>query len=104
MPRSKSTPSDRNLIAQIAAHESWARTDDRAARTAAARKAALDRFEREVDPDGTLTPQERATRAKHARKAYFARLALKSAQARRRRGGPPDDGDSAVNAALGGGA
>ena len=44
----------------------------------------LDRFEREVDPNGELTPQERAKRAEHARKAYFTRLSLKSAQARRR--------------------
>ncbi len=44
----------------------------------------LDRFEREVDPDGELTPAERTTRAEHARKAYFTRLSLKSAQARRR--------------------
>jgi hypothetical protein len=50
-----------------------------------ARQAFLDRFEREVDPDGTLPPAERARRAEHARKAYFAKLALKSAQARRRR-------------------
>jgi hypothetical protein len=47
----------------------------------------LDKFEKQVDPEGTLPPQERAKRAENARKAYFARLALKSAQARRRRGG-----------------
>ncbi|MCV6965925.1 hypothetical protein BST27_17090 [Mycobacterium intermedium] len=70
---------------QIAAHESWAKTSDRPARTAAARKAALDRFEREVDPNGELPPAERAKRAENARKAYFKRLALKSAQARKRR-------------------
>lgn len=45
----------------------------------------LDKFEQQVDPDGVLTPGERATRAEHARKAHFKRLALKSAQARRRR-------------------
>jgi hypothetical protein len=77
--------SERQLIGQIAAHESWAKTADRPARTAAARKAALDRFEHEVDPSGELAPAERAKRAEHARKAYFKRLALKSAQARRRR-------------------
>lgn len=44
------------------------------------------KFEREVDPDGILTPAERTRRAESARKAYFARLALKSATARRRRG------------------
>jgi hypothetical protein len=81
------TPAERRLRAQIAAHESWTRTEDPSARTANARKAMLDKFERQVDPDGKLTPAERAKRAAHARKAYFKRLALKSAQARRRRGG-----------------
>ena len=79
------TPVEKSLRGQIAAHESWARTTDRAARTANARTAALGRFEREVDPEGVLLPAERAIRAEHARKAYFARLALKSAQARRNR-------------------
>lgn len=78
-------PAERSLRGQIAAHKSWAHTENRSARTAPARKAALDRFEREVDPEGKLLPAERAQRAEHARKAYFAALALKSAQARRRR-------------------
>lgn len=78
------TPSERALIARLAAYESWARTTDPAARTAAARKAQLDRFEREVDPDGTLPPAERARRAEARRKSYYTRLALKSAQARRK--------------------
>jgi hypothetical protein len=47
----------------------------------------LDKFERLVDPDGTLPAAERTRRAKHARTAHFKRLALKSAQARRRRSG-----------------
>ncbi|NTY58680.1 hypothetical protein FEG63_03820 [Mycolicibacterium sphagni] len=81
------TPVERSLRGQIAAHTSWANTEDRPARTANARKAMLDKFEREVDPDGVLTPVERARRAEHKRKAYFSRLALKSAQARRRRRG-----------------
>ncbi len=80
------TSSERQLTARIAAHESWANTPDRAARTANARRAMLDRFEREVDPNDELNPAERANRAAHARKAYFSRLALKSAQARRRAG------------------
>jgi hypothetical protein len=79
------TPAQRSLRARLAAHTSWANTTNRAARTAAARQAALDRFERQVDPDGVLPPHERAVRAAHARKAYFARLALRSAQARRAR-------------------
>jgi hypothetical protein len=76
---------DRRLAAQKAVHTSWAHTADPAARTAPARKAFADRFERQVDPEGTLSPTERARRAEHARKAYMADLALKSAKARRRR-------------------
>jgi rubrerythrin len=79
------TPQCRSMRGRIGAYESWARTDDRAARTWPARKAALDRFEREVDPDGVLTPEERAKRAEWARKAHMQRLALKSAAARQRR-------------------
>jgi hypothetical protein len=79
-----SMTADRSLIARLAAHESWANTADPSARTAPARRALLDRFERQVDPDGALSPTERARRAGHARKAYFARLALRSAQARRK--------------------
>jgi hypothetical protein len=81
------TPAERVLRGEIAAHTSWARTVDRSARTAAARQAAMDRFEREVDPEGKLAPAVRAKMAQSARQAYFKRLALKSAQARRRRGG-----------------
>jgi hypothetical protein len=51
---------DRSLIARLAAHESWANTADPSARTAPARRALLDRFERQVDPDGVLSPTERA--------------------------------------------
>lgn len=70
------------MLAQIAAHTLWANCDDPAAHTAPARKAFLDRFEREVDPQGVLTPEERSRRAEHARKAYFKRLALASSKAR----------------------
>lgn len=70
---------------RLGAHESWARTADRAARTAAGRAAFLSRFEDQVDPDRKLSPAEREIRAEHARKAHFQRLALKSAKARSRR-------------------
>lgn len=78
-------PEERALIARLAAHESWAQTVDRAARTAPGREALADRFIREVDPDGTLDPVERAKRAESARRAFYTRLSLKSAQARRAR-------------------
>ena len=83
---------DRSLIARIAAQKSWARTTDPSARTAPARRALLDRFEREVDPDGVLSPTERARRAGHARKAYFTSLALQSAKARRKPSGDSSRG------------
>lgn len=74
MPRP--APAERRLVAQIAAHASWAATPNRSARTAAARAALDARFLAEAngDPIG----------AEHLRKAYYARLALKSAQARRK--------------------
>jgi hypothetical protein len=77
--------SQRSLASSIAAHERWAHEPDRSAATAAARAALMTKFEHEVDPDGTLDPAERARRAEHKRKAYFGRLALKSATVRRAR-------------------
>lgn len=79
------TPSESTLRGRLGAHALHAKVTDPAGHTAAARKAFLDRFEREVDPDGVLTTTERARRAQHARKAYFTRLALASARARSRR-------------------
>lgn len=68
--------SERSLIASIAAHESWANTTDRTARTAPARAALDQRFLDQAGGD--------PARAEHLRKAYFKRLALKSAQSRRK--------------------
>lgn len=70
------TDSERQLVASIAAHASWANTPDRTARTAPAR-AALDRKFLDAAGGDPL-------KAEHLRKAHFARLALKSAQSRRR--------------------
>ncbi len=81
------SPSERSLRARLAAHTLHSRVDP-TQHTAPARKAFLERFEREVDPDGKLDPADRARRADHARKAYFAGLSLKSAQARRKAKGP----------------
>jgi hypothetical protein len=73
------TPAERTLRAQIGAHDSWAKTENRSARTAKARQAFQDRFLTEAGGD--------PKRAEHLRKAFYARMSLKSAQARRRRGG-----------------
>jgi hypothetical protein len=73
------SPAERSLRGQIAAHTSWANTPDRTARTAKARKALEDKFLAEAGGD----PQ----RAESLRRAYYARLAFKSAKARQRRAG-----------------
>lgn len=71
------------MRASIAGNERWARTDNRAEATAPGRRAASERFQTLVDPDGKLPPEERARRADSARKAHMTRLALRSAQSRR---------------------
>jgi hypothetical protein len=81
-------PEQRRRRARIAAHASWAKTADRTARTSSATKAFLDRFERQVDPDGVLPQETRVAMAKHARTAYMLQLAAKSANARRQRPRP----------------
>jgi hypothetical protein len=69
------TPEAASLRARIAAHSRWATCDDRREATSKARAAFMDRFERQVDPEGKLAPAERAKRAANARSAHFAKLA-----------------------------
>lgn len=73
MPKSSA---DRSLIGSIAAHESWANTTDRTSRTAPARAALEQKFLDQAGGD--------PVRAEHLKKAHFKRLALKSAQSRRK--------------------
>ncbi len=80
------SPDDRALHARMAAHVLHSRYDSKEL-TAPARRAFLERFEREVDPDGILPEAERRRRAGHARKAHFTRLALASSRARKKGGG-----------------
>jgi hypothetical protein len=65
-----------DLLKSAGAHESWARTTDRSARTAPARAALDAKFLEQADGD--------PVRAEHLRKAYFLRLADKSARSRRK--------------------
>ena len=84
VPTPSFDPREMALRGRIGAYRLHA-THDPKETTKAARTAFMARFEREVDPDGTLAPEERARRAGAARKAYFAQLAHNSAKARRRR-------------------
>lgn len=70
------SPAERSLVARIGAETSWANTTDRSARTAPARAGFEAKFLAEADGD--------VVRAAHLRKAHFARLALRSAQSRRK--------------------
>jgi len=74
---------DKDINKRIAAEISWSRTENRSARTWPARQKFLQRFEREVDPDAKLPPDERHRRAEHAKRAYMLQLAKRSAAVRR---------------------
>jgi hypothetical protein len=62
---------DYKTLGKIGGLTSWSKTADRSARTAPARAAFLARFEDAPDPEA-------------ARRASFNRLALRSAEARRK--------------------
>ena len=75
------TPEQRSLRGRIAANTRWSRESGRP-NAERAQRGLYAKFEREVDPDGTLMPVERAKRTEAAYRAHMARLALKSSQAR----------------------
>lgn len=85
----------RSTIGRLGALKSWANTVDRTARTAHARRCgpgSIDYWLARLDPDrfANATEAQKLAAAEAAKKAYFARLALKSAAARSRRGGGHD--------------
>ena len=67
---------------RIGAHVTHSRHDAREL-TSPARAAFLTTFEKQVDPDGVLPPDERRRRVTHARKAHMARLARLSVLAQK---------------------
>lgn len=78
------SPQERILRARLAAHTLHSKVDP-TEHTAPARKAFLERFEKEVAeefPD--LPAEEIRRRADHRMRAHMTRLALKSSQARRK--------------------
>ena len=78
------TPEQRRRRDRMAAHALHATQDPRVT-TKPARDAFMARFERQVDPDGTLPELERHRRAEAAKKSSFLGLAMKSAKARQKR-------------------
>ena len=75
-------PERASLLGRVGAHNAHSRHDSRDL-TANARAAFLETFLDQVDPNRELPEAERRRRAEHAKKAYFGKLALKSAQVRR---------------------
>lgn len=67
------TPAERRTMARIGALKMHSQHDS-AAITARARSGFLARFDREVDPDGTLDPETRKRRAHFALRAYMTNL------------------------------
>lgn len=94
------TDGERRTRARVAAYTRWAFEPDRSAATAPARRASDARFLELVDPDGVLSPEERAIRAEAARRAHFLRMAHRSAQVRRARAAgqkrAPDESEGAA--------
>lgn len=74
--KDKPTPSEISQAMRAASLYSWGLTEDRTKRTANARAKFQESFLVEADGD--------PVRAESLRKAYYAKLALKSAQTRRR--------------------
>jgi hypothetical protein len=95
MSADRMDPGERALRARIAAHAMHGRHDSRQT-TAKARAAFLATFERQADPEGRLPAAERERRAQQLRRAYFARLALASAKARRARRPAAKGGEEAA--------
>jgi hypothetical protein len=91
------TPQEAALRGRIGAYAQKAAGYDPVELTANARAAFRSKFERQVDPDGTLPQEERGRRAEYARRAHFARLALASARARLKARGKKKSGAGAVS-------
>jgi hypothetical protein len=79
------TPEQRRLRAQNAAHARWSTHMAREDQAYLARQAIWHRLSREVDPDRTLTPQERAVLIQSAAKRLSARLNAAKARKRSKR-------------------
>lgn len=79
------SPERRRQAALIAVNESWARTPDRAARTApatAASPVSLEYWETRLRQEGVVRAADIPAAARNARSAEMRRRALKSAQVR----------------------
>lgn len=78
------TPEQRRQRAKIAAYVRWSKAMARADQADAARAAIFARLERQVDPHGSLLPNERDRLVQAAARALAARLVAARIRKRQR--------------------
>lgn len=78
------TPAQRTQRASIAANTRWGREPNRTKATAKARAGLHEKFLRLADPDMKLSEAQREKLAANLKKAHYRRMAMKSAEARRK--------------------
>jgi hypothetical protein len=76
-------PFRNSLDAAAAAHLSWARTTDRAARTAPATAALQRSLEQRIDPDGVMTLENRRKAVRNFQRASALKASMAAADKRR---------------------
>ena len=91
------TPEELSLRASAAVHTAHAKHGS-TAMLAKANQAKEALLKQQVDPDGTLPPDELDRRIKHARKAHMTRLSFLAAKARRLKAQERKDETAAVRA------
>jgi hypothetical protein len=87
------TEEQRRSRSRLAAHIQWSREPDRTGRTQAMRDGFLAKLERQVDPNGIYTPEQRAKMVEAARKAFYIRLGRATGKARRAKAAKKAGGD-----------
>ncbi|MGC0418333.1 hypothetical protein [Embleya sp. AB8] len=99
------TPAQRSMRARLASHTSWSNTADRRARTEPATRAgSWDRFEKAIRAEAaergeSLTDEQLRSMVESRRSAYFTRLSMQAAAARRKKAPRPKSGESKPEAA-----
>lgn len=75
------------LNGKLGAHTRWGRASraDRQRQANALAEGLQAKFEAEADPEGVLSPQERAEKADHLRRAHLLRASRAAAAARSRK-------------------
>lgn len=83
---SRPSSAEMAMYGRLGAHRQWAAEANRTARTAAMRAGFEARFDQAViDKHGVLPPEQHAQLRESERRAYFAQLAIKAANSRKKK-------------------